>query len=67
MKFCNCKKCGGQIDLRRYTGYTAVPRGYEYLDIQHFAVCPNCGHKQKVEPKDLPFIVKWRIFREICL
>jgi len=67
MKYCKCGKCGNQIDLRRYTNYNVIERGYDYQTYEHYATCPHCGNKQEVESKKLPLLVRWRIFRETCL
>jgi len=66
MKYCDCEKCKNQINLKRNIGYTITPRGYKFFDESYFAVCPHCGHKQGVDPRKVPFRIRWKMFWEIC-
>ena len=68
MKKCQCNNCGRRFKVQAGNVKCEVKdEGYKYPKEHYYAKCPACKLWHEISFTDLPFKIKWQLFKEKCL
>ena len=68
MKKCRyCLACAKRIDLnnRNNIRVKKIEHGYkENVEYQYYSYCPYCSDRHPLKLKDIPLLIRWKLFKE---